>query len=242
MQFQDILNAPVFVLNMARSVERWETVRPRIYAAGFQPATVQRFPAVDAANPVELHDAWLELFPTKPTWNLQKDPEFATYPGKQGCFLSHVKLWKHMIHHRIPVATVFEDDILFHPEWDTLAPTYFSQTPDDWDMIYLGCQMDFKSPYHIDIGPAYCTHAMVLTLNAATALYRLVSQPETHLYTIDNLFHDLQASRRFPIHYYIWNAQSFPCAAAHMPRGWDRRNHGLVFQDENMGSYIKDHY
>lgn len=241
--FQDILQGPVFVLNMARSTDRWERIQPRLTAAGFSPASIQRFLAVDASQPDALAAAWLSLFPTqRPVWNLAKDPEFAKYPGKQGCFLSHVKLWKHMIDHAIPYATVFEDDILFHPEWNTLAPVYFSQTPASWELIYLGCQMDFKSPYHIDKGPVYCTHAMVLTLHAARSLYAMVSQPTTHLYTIDNLFHDLQAERRFPVQYYIWNGQFFPTVIAQMPRGWDRRNHGLVFQDETMGSYIKDHY
>lgn len=241
--FQDLLAGPVFVLNMERSADRWAQTVPRLHAAGFAPASIQRFPAIDASQPDTLAAEWDTLFPNRrPDWNLAKDPEFATYPGKQGCFLSHVKLWKHMMQHTIPFATVFEDDILFHPQWNTLAPQYFAQTPASWDMIYLGCQMDFKSPYHIDKGPVYCTHAMVLTLHAAQTLYSLVSRPSAQLYTIDNLFHDLQAEQRFPVNHYLWNGQCFPSQLAQMPRGWDRRNHGMVFQDETLGSYIKTHY
>jgi GR25 family glycosyltransferase involved in LPS biosynthesis len=240
---QQLFDGDVCVINMERSKERWEKTRQRILSAGFREASIHRLPAVDASHPVELNDAWKTLFPTHPpTMGLKKDPEFSQYPGKQGCFLSHVKLWKHMIDHAIPFATVFEDDILFHPHWDRLAPDYFSQTPANWDMIYLGCQMDFKSPYHIDKGPVYCTHAMVLTLDGATKLYEMVSQSTANIYTIDNYFHDLQLAHQFPLNYYIWNGQFFPSVIAQMPRGWDRRNHGLVFQDETMGSYIKDHY
>jgi hypothetical protein len=240
--WNEILAGDVYVVNMERSGERWRQTRERVVAAGFSEARVRRLVAVDASQPDALEDAWNTLFPMRPTLDLVKDPEFRQYVGKQGCFLSHVKLWKWMVETGTPWVTLFEDDVLFHPDWAKLAPKYYARTPGDWELIYLGSQMDFKSTYPIDRGAVYCTHAMLLSLTAATRLYAMVCSAGARLYTIDNLFHDLQASGDFPVSYYIWNGQCFPTALAKMGKGWERRNHGLVFQDESMGSYIKDYY
>lgn len=241
--WKEVLDGDVYIINMDRSTERWNTTRQRVIDAGFNGDRIHRLSAVDASQPDALATAWETLFPLNPpSFHKEKDPEFTTYVGKQGCFLSHVKLWKQMIDQRIPWVTLFEDDVLFHPEWNTLAPEYYASTPNDWELVYIGSQMDFNSIYHIDQGPVYCTHAMLLTLSAAETLYRHVCSAQTQLYTIDNLFHDLQESYTFPVTYYVWNGQCVPCQLARMKKGWDRRNHGLVFQDESMGSYIKDFY
>jgi hypothetical protein len=88
----------------------------------------------------------------------------------------------------------------------------------------------------------YCTHAMVLTLEGARQFYQSLHSRRDGVYTIDNMFHDMQLQKTFPVPFYIWNARMFPCDSAFMNKGWSRRNHGLVFQDEKLGSYIKDHY
>ena len=241
--WEDILAGEVYIIHLERSTERWAPTRQRVIDAGFREDRIRRLVAVDASQPEDLKTAWDTLFPLNPpAFHLEKDPEFATYVGKQGCFLSHVKLWKRMMDEGIPWVTLFEDDVLFHPEWATVAPEYYANTPEDWQLVYLGSQMDFKSIYNIDKGPVYCTHAMLLTLDAAKTLYAYVTSAENQLYTIDNLFHDLQQSQQFPVAYYVWNGQCIPCRLAQMKNGWDRRNHGLVFQDETMGSYIKDFY
>jgi hypothetical protein len=236
--WQEFLTGPVYVINMDKSTERWSLIQSRLHSVGFK--DIRRLPGVDASQSNTLSQGWNQY--NSPKFNLKKDPEFHQYPGKQGCFLSHVKLWREMIDHSIPWVTVFEDDILFHPQWNAYAPTYFENLPLDWELIYLGCQMDFESDFHIEQGPVYCTHAMVLTLQCAKALYTTLQSTTEGVYTIDNMLHDMQLAKTFPIPYYIWNARMFPCESAFMNKGWSRRNHGLVFQDETLGSYIKDHY
>jgi GR25 family glycosyltransferase involved in LPS biosynthesis len=236
--WKEFLEGPTYVINMDKSTERWSMVQTRLRDAGF--TLIQRISAVDALQSEELSRHWSMY--QSPSFDLKKDPEFQQYPGKQGCFLSHVKLWREMMEKQIPWVTVFEDDVLFHPKWKDYAPTYFENVPNDWDLIYLGCQMDFDSDFHIEQGPVYCTHAMVLTLEGAKQLYQSLHSRRDGVYTIDNMFHDMQLQKTFPVSFYIWNARMFPCDSAFMNKGWSRRNHGLVFQDEKLGSYIKDHY
>lgn len=238
--WDEFLCGPVYVINMDKSKHRLELAKTRIREAGFE--NIQRLPAIDATDNTILKQEWDSY--GAPRFDLQRDPEFMKYTGKQGCFLSHVKLWREMIQNQIPWAIVFEDDIMFHPKWKEISAYYFRNTPHDWEMLYMGCQMDFESEYHIEQGPVYCTHAMVITLACAKALYdTLASYGRQHgVYTIDNMFHDMQKENKFPVPYYLWNSRMFPCNQAHMNKGWSRRNHGLVFQDESLGSYIKEHY
>lgn len=236
--WDELLSGPVYIINMDKSVKRLLLAQERIQEAGFK--DIRRLSAVDASIHSDLQMHWNKY--NSPKFDSKKDPEFIQYPGKQGCFLSHVSLWIEMIDKNIPWVTVFEDDILFHPLWKDYAPSYFKNTPVDWEMIYIGCQMDFESAYHIDQGPAYCTHAMILTQTCAKQLYTTLQSRKEGVYTIDNMFHDMQTAKNFPVPYYIWNARMYPCRNAYMNKGWDRRNHGLVFQDELLGSYIKEHY
>lgn len=238
--WEEVLASPVYIINMDKSTERLALAQKRIQDAGFQ--NIRRLSAVDATDTTVLLKEWGRYHTPPPRFDTKRDPEFMQYPGKQGCFLSHVKLWREMIEHTIPYVLVFEDDIKFHPNWNPLAEQYFKNTPSDWELIYLGGQMDFSSQFHIDEGPMYCTHAMMLTLSCAKSLYHALYNRKEGVYTIDNMFHDMQLAKTFPTTYYIWNATMYPCKDAYMDKGWTRRNHGLVFQDETLGSYIKDFY
>lgn len=239
--WNDILSAPVFIINMDKSVERLALAKSRLIDAGF--TNLYRFQAVDASKPHELAREW-DKHGTKQKINYHRDPEFHKYIGKQGCFLSHANLWMHMIEQNIPYALVVEDDILFHPMWKNLAEHYYTQTPSDWELIYMGCQIEFNTSFHVDSGQVYCTHAMLLTNNGARKLYdTIVKNPPHGIYTIDNMIHDLQKENRLNVSYYVWNGRMYQSTVgSSMGKGWDRRNSGLVFQDDKLGSYIKEHY
>lgn len=89
---------PMFVLNLDRSVKRWETAKAVMDGAGLE---VQRFPAVDGRllSKEEL---------------LRESTKIATFfqpRGVIGCYLSHKKFWKMIVDNDLPAAIVFEDDV-----------------------------------------------------------------------------------------------------------------------------------
>lgn len=239
--WEEILSGPIFVINMDKSPDRLKLTTTRLTEAGF--TNIHRFQAVDASKLDMLLTEWVK-HGNRDRINYQRDPDFRKYIGKQGCYLSHANIWKHMIDHNIPYAFVVEDDILFHPLWNKLAEKYYLHTPTDWELIYAGCQMSYPSKYYIDRVPVYCTHAMLLTNNGAKKLYEhFVKNPINGIYTIDNMLYDLQKEGKFPLEYYVWNGKLYETDVGNnMVKGWDRRNHGLIFQDDKLGSYIKDHY
>lgn len=242
--WEDVLNGPCYVINLDRNPQRWEDVQDKIQKAGFKHMT--RVSAVDGKNPASLYENWgLYNHPSFAEW----DQEFMDYPGKQGCFLSHMKIWKKIIDERIPWVTIFEDDVLFHPQWNTLAPKYFEMTPKDFDVLYLGAQFEFESGYHIDCGPVFCTHAMIVTYNGAKKLYEMCLNKTKGVYTVDCMIIDMMKfkmyfsqthAKQYPFTWYVWNGRSFfPTDMGNMPKGWTKRNCGLVFQDESYGSEVR---
>ena len=109
--FEDFLKLPCYIINLDRNPERWNVCEKRLQEAGF--TNYKRISGVDGKNKLELQKEW-ELLnnPKFSAW----DTEFKSYPGKQGCFLSHLKIWKDILDKKIPYALIFEDDIVFHPK------------------------------------------------------------------------------------------------------------------------------
>ena len=236
----DVLKGPCSVINLDRNPQRWEDVQEKIIKAGF--TNFERFSAVDGKNPEVLKTVWEQLGnPSFASW----DQEFVQYPGKQGCFLSHVLLWKKIIDEKIPWMTVFEDDVLFHPKWNELAPQYFESTPKEFDVLYLGAQFEFYSQYHIDQGPIFCTHAMIVSYEGAKKLYDMCLKKIGGVYTVDCMIIDyikqklIKKEDPYDFKWYVWNGRFFPTDMAIMDKGWTKRNSGLVFQDESYGSEVR---
>lgn len=236
--FEEFLQLPCYVINLDRNPERWEICEKRIQEAGF--TNYKRISGVDGKNSELLKKEW-ELLnnPKFAKW----DTEFVTYPGKQGCFLSHFKIWKDILDKKIPYAIVFEDDVLFHPQWKELAKNYFDNTPKEFDIVYLGAQFEFHSQYHIDKGPVFCTHAMLVSYSGIQKLYSYLLDAPGGVYTIDCMIIDLMKSHYSNpriLNWYVWNARSFyPSEMQNMPKGWTKRNCGLIFQDEHFGSEVR---
>ena len=229
---EELYNAPAFIVNLDRKPDRLLTATERIKEAGF--TNVSRWKAVNAIDSDELEQSWLSLFDNKkPTFH-KKDPEFLTIVGKQGCYLSHLALWKHMIDNKLELVTVFEDDIMFHPQWTDLAPLYWKNTPKNYDLVFIGNQLDCYSQHNIDRVPVYCTHAYVINLQGATKMYELLKKDP---YTIDCMMIDhmrLDNNRtvKSPFDWFVWNATFYPTKYLSL------KNTGLVFQDDVYESTI----
>jgi GR25 family glycosyltransferase involved in LPS biosynthesis len=121
----NLLEIPAFVIHLPRSVERLDLVKRNIADAGFTDVTI--FEAVDGLDEKAVSDT-LSLYN-----NPNIDDEVST--GQLGCMLSHFKVLKHIIDNNIPHATIFEDDVHFHPEWSKLHTHYLKITPNDFDKI-----------------------------------------------------------------------------------------------------------
>lgn len=223
---------PCYVINMDRCPHRLDSSIKNIVAAGFSDIT--RFAAIDAIND-DLNKAWaVHGYP-----RLSDDESFNTHIGEQGCALSHLSLWKSIIQNQLPLCVVFEDDVCFHTNWNTLAKQYWDETPKDFDILYLGSQILSESNDCIVQTPLYCTHAYVITLEGAQKLYNHAIHHPRGLYTIDCILYDAMKSDDKLFVWYAWNASMHPDPRRGVNAHWVIRNSGLVFQDETAGTFVK---
>jgi len=235
--WSEILAAPTFIINMDACPDRMTTTEKRVRNAGY--TDVRRMPAIDART-CDLAAEW--AIHGSPQFD-PRDTEFVTYPGKQCCHLSWLKMLTHIIDNSIPYATIFEDDVIFHKDYDTLAPAFYEGTPKNFDYLYLGCQLDNPGAcMEITNAPAFCTHALLFTLEGAKKLKKFLLEFPAGISTIDCMIHMTVSNTPWPkmaFVYYAWNAIKFHDPARFMPKDWTKRNIGLVFQDYEMGTFVR---
>ena len=252
------LNSPVYVIHLAKAVERRQQFMTNISNASFTDINI--FDGIDGTD----LDRVIEC---KQILGNNVIFDWEPSAGQIGCLLSHLMLWKHIIDNNIPLATVFEDDVHFHPQWKELSEQYWNETPKDFDNLFIGNSLDsclLNSPSNkINTESTYCTHAYIITNNGAKDMLNAmlnwdykdfchVTRGNTlsGLYPIDIMIKDIQnkvLSGKIPSQFiwYCWNGTHYPCDNNRLPvKGNDFRNTGLVFQntDKQLVSYIKSAY
>ena len=228
-------NAPAFIINvLERSPERREICKSRVENAGYKNIII--FNGVNSDIREELDEA-KKLFPRLPGFDTNH-----TGPSQIGCTLSHLKVLRYISDNNIEKATIFEDDVIFHPNWDILSKRYYHHTPNNYDMIYIGNQINTESN-RINTEAAFCTHAYIVTLLGARKLLNCIIQWDYYnqgfngLATIDIVLINIQ--RRIKekklkklFTWYCWNGTYHPCQYNRLPfqNNMEERNSGLVFQ------------
>ena len=224
--FDDLLKAPTFLINLDRYPERRRICTERITAAGF--TNVQRFPAIDGKAPEAINEGWTVFHnPHRKLYD-----HFWNKTGIQGVALSHLYLWKKVVDEKIPYINVFEDDILFHSEWQTLAPDFFARTPKKYDMLYTGAQIEFQSNDAITKGRVFCTHSYTIRYNGAKKLLDMFMNISIGMFVVDCMIIEMMDKMKpsHPFEWLVWNAKAFP-SHGDMGNCFNIRNGGLVYQD-----------
>lgn len=235
---QVLKDLPCFVLNLDRSPDRWQVACKNIKAAGF--ANITRVRGFDKDTD-DLEEQWhIHGNPHK----RDKD-NFPNNKGKQACALGHYHIWRRMMDEGIQCAVVFEDDVFFHKDWKELAPKYWEQTPSDFDILYMGSSFDVRIPWPVLRAPLYCTHAYIITLAGAKQLYDLCVKDSLGTWTIDCQLREYMEGKRgssLSFKWYLWNGLLYPDANGLRSPKWQERlkNSGLVFQDEQYGSFVNE--
>ena len=134
--YSEFMEGPAFLINMRRQEKRRNISLNRLKDAGFTNVII--WDAVDASDPiVNIKAEWAKHGSPKFDPSDGKFLDLKGHPYKQGTLLSHLNLWKHIIDSKIPWATIFEDDIVFHINWHRLSEVYFEITPTDYGMCYI---------------------------------------------------------------------------------------------------------
>jgi len=239
-----ILSAPAYVIHLEDVCsDRKDFFMNSITNAGF--TNFQVFPGVNGSNLDDISSA-LNKFHTR------FDIEVST--GGMGCCLSHLNILQKIVDENIELATVFEDDVWFHPMWKTLSEEYIRETPTDYDILFIGNGLDScrygANTKKITNESCWCTHAYVITKQGAQKLldsllnwdyknFNHASRGKTldGLYAVDIMIKNTQdriLSKQLPelFKWYCWNGTMYPYKEDLFPLSYNAaRNTGLVFQN-----------
>jgi len=231
-----ILSCPAFVIHLPRCKDRLPYVKEQLQRSGYTNITV--YNAVDGSQPSDVEEA-LRLFHSPKLDNIK--------PGAIGCLLTHMKMLNHIIEQHIPMATIFEDDIHFHPDWNHLSKRYYSLTPSDYEIVFIGNQLDHPTSLsEITTEYSYCTHAYMVTLEGAKKMLNTILHYNlgNGLCEIDCILKNVRDKNKSegisqPFVLYSWNGTLHPCDLnTSSPNHC--RNTGLVFQNMTFISQIDD--
>lgn len=253
---EKVLNAPAFVVHLKRATERLDFFTENIKNAGF--TNMQIYDAIDGQDIKLVTDVCNEL-------NCKFDIEPSA--GQIGATLSQIKIWKKIIDEKIEIATIFEDDVYFHPKWSDLCNEYWKNTPSDFDIVLIGNGIQTlygKNPMpKVCSIPAWCLHAYIISYEGAKRLLNAIlnwdyksfyhhirGRTLTGLYPLDIMLVDIKQNiicGKIPklINWYVWNGTHYPCADNSQEYlKPDPRNTGLVFQfKDGFGkSYCSETY
>jgi len=135
--------AAAYVINLARSAERWETMQPVL--ARMSLLNVIRFPATDGyALSGE------DLRRLQDSGRLSSDlTEFdeACRQGEIGCALSHAAVLRDIVEQGWPDALILEDDVVLAGNPDTWLRRFrkaFADVPPTWELWYLYRCLDVR--------------------------------------------------------------------------------------------------
>jgi len=229
----EILNAPAFVIHMdiPESKNRRAFFTDNMTKAGF--TDIRIVDGVDVRKDDSLLNAKQEFGVTNIHPNYSR--------GQLGATFSHMKAWKTFLDSGLPIATIWEDDVFFHPHFETLFQQFYKQTPKDYDLIFMGNQSNPQANKQMnqDVNslPCFCNHSYVITRKGAEILLTLIQLTTKFksLYTMDCMIIDyMKCMTKWEFlpffKWYCWNGRRYPCKESE--NSLSVRNDGLVFQSD----------
>ncbi len=134
-----------YFVNMDGSDKRLAHMETMCAAAGI---ACQRFAAVIGK---ELNiDALMNAGIYKP------HPKYSSHwlrPSELGCALSHHGVWKDIVETQTQAAVIMEDDVVFSSNFETEVRHLLGYVPEDWDIMYLGCNAKQKADFFAPCRP-----------------------------------------------------------------------------------------
>ena len=127
--------------------------------------------------------------------------------GFYGCRLAHANCIKDAIQNKVNNILIFEDDVEFFPNaYENLIQAII-ELPEDWDMFYLGANLDTFPAYQISdhiikLTGAFSTHAYAIKATLFDTLLQMNLNPDTGTIDISyahNVHPDYNCYLAFPL-------------------------------------------
>jgi GR25 family glycosyltransferase involved in LPS biosynthesis len=203
--FKELQEGGSYMIGLERTPFRHKLSISKLEEVGFKNIHLSK--AIDGFN--DNLEPWIKLFGLE-----GKLPEdLYTRKGNLACTLSHIRLWHKIVLDDLPYMLIFEDDVLPHPDLQTLGPLWWKETPHDLDMILLGNQTNPEDPriWQKDLRilqtPSFCLHAYIVTNAGAHRLLQLIKESEKIMMNDQQTCRWMTEER---VRYVCWNAAWLP--------------------------------
>jgi hypothetical protein len=126
MSFLNSIVDKVYVINLKKDSKKLESVSKELNK---QDIVFERFDAINGSTIINDNRF-------KPICN-----NFCGY-GIKGCALSHRTIWENSLKEGYETVAIFEDDIIFNKDFNTILQLNYEYIPKDFDIIYLGTMFE----------------------------------------------------------------------------------------------------
>lgn len=116
------------------------------------------------------HDRWQKIVKQLDIAQISKAVRFSAIdkqPGWIGCFESHLAILQTALDNKARNVLILEDDAELYHDWNVIWQSAVKQIPDNWDMLYLGFNLNpdtnlpppFISHHLLHLNDVLTTHA-----------------------------------------------------------------------------------
>jgi hypothetical protein len=240
--WNEFLDGHVLIISKSNDCEAYLRTQQRLKDRGFTNIVHISLPSVNTLN-----TNWNEIFNNK-SYKFDKDDtafiDTNNFPYKQQFAIAHLNAYKYIINNKLDFALIVEDNIVFHKDWDLLAPKYFEVTPTDYYLCYVGHHCGCGINAHVIRAPTFSMQSIIVTLEGAQYLLdKLLTHPKG-IRTIDCMINyemtqalvnqepDTDGISDDFCNWYAWNAEMFPDDKAVKFYQFIDKDKGLIFQED----------
>lgn len=244
--WDDFLNGPVLIISKSSDNEAYLRTYQRVKDRGFKNIIQIDLPSIrESVYTIQVH--WNRLFGSKPLNFNQEDSAFidtVNYPNKQESAVAHFNAYKYILMNKLDFALILEDNIVFHKDWDLLAPKYFEVTPPDYYLCYVGHHCGCGINAHVIRAPTFSMQSIIVTSEGAQYLLDKLLYHPKGVRTLDCMINDAMTeslvnqqpgtdgiSNDF-CNWYAWNAEMFQDTDAIKFNEFIEKDKGLIFRED----------
>jgi len=240
--WDDFLQGQVLVITSSSSSGSYIRTEKRLQKAGFTNINPIIIPSIKNNT---LH--WQNIFGDKPPLFNTKDNAFmdtVSHPHKQEYAAAHFTAYQYIMNKKYEYAFIIDDDIVFHKDWELLAPKYFEVTPDDYAMCYIGHHCGCGIDAHVIRVPTFSLQSVIVTQEAANFLINKLLYHPMGICTLDCMINEMMMAALINqeegtdgisndfCNWYAWNAEMFPDTSANKIPAYKEKDLGLIFKEE----------
>jgi len=183
----DFENMPMYVINLDRRPDRWETFSKQPLVNSFH--GLERFAATDGKFLDEVNDSRISLHTRENIRdNIRRSHYEINTVGACGASFSHAGCWKKFIATEEPYCMIIEDDCMLRKEDFDSARVLSKRIPANFDIWILGCYQTRGGGTPISPGSPWLNvtnftgaHCYIIKRNAAEVLLKEVFPIENHI-------------------------------------------------------------